>query len=237
MMLEARKVDKIYRMGSVELPVLKGVSLKVEEGSFTGVVGPSGAGKSTLLNLMAGLDTPTRGDIFWYGENLAAMSDAKRAAIRNRNIGIVFQFYYLLPELSALENVMLPARFSGANGRDLRRRAMEGLERVQLAQRSGHRPGQLSGGEQQRVAIARALINEPKVLLCDEPTGNLDSSSGEAVARLLAQIHKELGTSIVLVTHDGALAHLAQETVVLRDGSLADSQEAGQPSRQRKGAR
>ena len=235
MMLEAREVDKTYRMGSVELPVLKGVSLKVDEGAFVGIFGPSGAGKSTLLNLMAGLDMPTRGDIFWHGENLAAMSDSKRTVFRNRQVGIVFQFYHLLPELSALENVMLPARFNGGSTRNLRQRALEGLERVQLEARSDHRPRELSGGEQQRVAIARALINEPKILLCDEPTGNLDSAAGEAVAKLLEEIHKELGTSIVLATHDEALARLAHETVVLRDGRLVASQGMRAQKRQRKG--
>lgn len=224
MMLEARDVDKTYRMGSVELPVLKGISLKVAEGSFVGIIGPSGAGKSTLLNLMAGLDTPTAGDIFWHGENLAAMSDTKRSIFRNRQIGIVFQFYHLFPELSALENVMLPGRFNRDLTRNLRQRALESLERVQLKMRKDHRPGELSGGEQQRVAIARALINKPKVLLCDEPTGNLDSASGETVAKLLTDIHKELGTSIVLVTHDEALARLAQETIILRDGRLIADQ-------------
>lgn len=224
MMLEARNVDKTYRMGSVELPVLKGINLKVAEGSFVGIIGPSGAGKSTLLNLMAGLDTPTAGDIFWHGENLAAMSDTKRSIFRNRQIGIVFQFYHLFPELSALENVMLPGRFNRDLTRNLRQRALESLERVQLKMRKDHRPGELSGGEQQRVAIARALINKPKVLLCDEPTGNLDSASGETVAKLLTDIHKELGTSIVLVTHDEALARLAQETIILRDGRLIADQ-------------
>jgi ABC-type lipoprotein export system ATPase subunit len=225
-MIEVREVRKTYRMGSVTLEVLKGVSMRVDEGDFISIIGPSGAGKSTLLHLMAGLDTPSAGDVRWKGKSISGLGDSARAAFRNRSIGIVFQFYHLLPELSALENTLLPGLVQRGPGKDLRRRATACLEQVGLGDRLRHRPRELSGGEQQRVAIARALINEPKVLLCDEPTGNLDSKSGQEVIDLLTDVHRRRKTALVLITHHQKLAELAGQTVVLEDGRVAHARGA-----------
>ena len=220
-MIEARNVHKEYVMGKVVLPVLKGVSLKIDAGAFVAIGGPSGAGKSTLLHLLAGLDAPTRGEVLWEGQTLSRISDAKRAAFRNRMVGVVFQFYHLLPELSALENILLPGLVNGYRPRrELRARAEACLSEVGLGKRSRHRPSELSGGEQQRVAIARALVNEPKALLCDEPTGNLDSKTGAAIVELLVQLHRQRGTALVLVTHQASLSALADRVVKLEDGRI-----------------
>ncbi|MBI3324874.1 MAG: ABC transporter ATP-binding protein [Candidatus Omnitrophica bacterium] len=221
-MLEARELHKTYRMGANPLHVLRGVSLQVAPGEFLAITGPSGAGKSTLLHLLAGLDIPTQGEVLWEGRSLSRMSDRERSRFRHDAVGFVFQFYHLLPELSALENVMLPGLlYGGARRRDLRERALSYLERVGLKDRFGHRPNQLSGGELQRAAIARALVNHPKVLLCDEPTGNLDSQTGQEVARLLIEQRRHEGISLVLVTHEHALAELADRWLILRDGQFA----------------
>jgi len=223
-MIEARDVHKAYQMGRVTLPVLKGVSLQIERGAFVAIMGPSGAGKSTLLHCLAGLDTPTSGEVLWDGQAVSRASDAKRAAFRNRALGIVFQFYHLLPELSALENVALPGLVHGhRDHRQLRARASACLEQVGLGGRLRHRPGELSGGEQQRVAIARALVNQPEMLFCDEPTGNLDSQAGADVIELLVGLHRRQGLGLVLITHERRLAGLAGRTVILEDGRIAGS--------------
>ncbi len=220
-MLEARDLYKSYRTGRVELTVLHGVSLRVAPGVFLAIVGPSGAGKSTLVHLLAGLDVPTRGEVLWDDRPLSRMTDAQRAAFRNRTVGIVFQFYHLLPELTALENVMLPGFVQGHHStRALRERALRCLGQVGLGARVHHKPSALSGGEQQRTAIARALVNEPQLLLCDEPTGNLDSKTGAEVADLLVGLHRQRRVSLILVTHEQALAALADSTIVLRDGRV-----------------
>ena len=223
-MIEARNLHKVYQDGAVPLHVLKGVSLAIEPGEFVAITGPSGAGKSTLLHLLAGLDLPTEGEVLWEGRALSQMADRQRAALRNHAIGFVFQFYHLLPELTAWENVMLPglvhpARRDGVR-RSLKDQALECLRQVGLDGRAAHRPGQLSGGELQRVAIARALINRPRVIFCDEPTGNLDSQTGERVARLLIDLQRRHGISLVLVTHEEPLAQHAARRLVLRDGQL-----------------
>ena len=226
-MIEVKGVWKEYTMGQVTLQVLKGVSLRIEPGAFVAIMGPSGAGKSTLLHLLAGLDTPTKGEILWGGRVVSGLSDARRAEFRNQMLGVVFQFYHLLPELSALENVMLPGLVTGhRNGRDLRRAATGCLEQVGLLARARHRPRELSGGEQQRVAIARALVNRPKLLLCDEPTGNLDSKTGSGVMDLLAELHRTREVGIVLVTHQDKLAELADRIVVLQDGKIANEKKS-----------
>ena len=235
-MIEANNLHKVYHDGAVSLEVLKGVSLTIPDGEFLAITGPSGAGKSTLLHLLAGLDTPTQGEVVWDGQSLASRSDGERARLRNQRIGFVFQFYHLLPELSALENVMLPGLVNPARGgvnghrpsRDLRARALARLEQVGLKDRARHKPSQLSGGELQRVAIARALINEPTVVLCDEPTGNLDSHTGAVVAELLIDAHRQQRMTLVLVTHEQALAKLADRWLVLRDGQMVsdDRQES-----------
>jgi lipoprotein-releasing system ATP-binding protein len=220
-MLEAKNVTKVYRTGNVSLPVLHGVSLRVEPGAFLAIAGPSGAGKSTLLHLLAGLDTPTAGEVLWENQPLSRMSERQRATFRNRTVGIVFQFYHLLPELSALENVMLPGLVGGVgSSRVLRERAQRRLEQVGLGGRLHHKPTALSGGEQQRVAIARALVNEPKIIFCDEPTGNLDSKTGEEIAQLLIGLHRQRQLGLVIVTHERSLAELADRTIELRDGRI-----------------
>ena len=220
-MIEARNLHKSYHDGAVALDVLKGVDLTIADGACVAITGPSGAGKSTLLHLLAGLDVPTQGEVLWDGRSVSRMSDRERAWLRNHAIGFVFQFYHLLPELSALENVMLPGLMNGHRPhRDLKARALGCLEQVGLKDRARHKPSQLSGGELQRVAIARALINGPKVIFCDEPTGNLDSQTGQAVAQLLVTLHRQQGTSLVLVTHEQALAQLADQWLVLRDGQF-----------------
>ena len=226
-MLEAKNVTKVYRTGNVPLTVLHGVSLQVEAGEFLAITGPSGAGKSTLLHLLAGLDTPTAGEVLWENQPLSRMSERQRAMFRNRTVGIVFQFYHLLPELTALENVMLPGLVgSTGSARALRERARSRLEQVGLGRRLHHKPSALSGGEQQRAAIARALVNEPKMIFCDEPTGNLDSKTGAAIAELLVELHQSRRMSLVLVTHEAMLAGLADQAVVLRDGRIVSQEPA-----------
>jgi lipoprotein-releasing system ATP-binding protein len=223
-MLEAREVWKAYRMGRMTLEVLKGVSVQVEPGACVAVVGPSGAGKSTLLHLLAGLETPTRGAVQWEGRAVSRLSDAERSRVRNRMIGIVFQCYHLLQELSALDNVMLPGLVNGRRDRrQVRRRAHACLEQVGLGARLGHRPAELSGGEQQRVAIARALVNQPTFLLCDEPTGNLDSRTGTEVMELLLGLSRREGKGLLLVTHEQKLAEGADQVVLMADGRIVDA--------------
>ena len=229
-MIEARSVHKHYKSGTATLEVLKGIGLRIEPNESISITGPSGAGKSTLLHLLAGLDAPTQGEVFWEGRSLTRLKDAERASLRNRMVGFVFQFYHLLPELTALENVMLPGLLAGTQPRImLRTRAQACLEQVGLSVRAHHKPGQLSGGELQRVAVARAIVNEPRVLFCDEPTGNLDSQTGESVAELLFDVQRRAGTSLVIVTHEPELAARAQRHVVLRDGVMV-SETRGQTS-------
>jgi lipoprotein-releasing system ATP-binding protein len=223
-MLEARNLHKIYRRGRVELPVLKGINLYVSDGEFLAITGPSGAGKSTLLHLLAGLDQPTQGEVLWEGKSLGRMGTAQRASFRNQAIGIVFQAYHLVPELSAQENVVLPGVIrERRRSRALLQRAADCLQQVGLAARLSHKPSELSGGEMQRVAIARALMNQPRILLCDEPTGNLDSQTGAEIIALLRRLHQERHMSLVLVTHEEALAGQAQSHLVLRDGCVAQA--------------
>lgn len=222
-MLEARNLQKVYRSGAAQLPVLRGIDLRIEGGRSVAITGPSGAGKSTLLHLLAGLDQPSGGEVLWNARPLSRMSDTERAQFRNGTVGIVFQFYHLLPELTALENVMLPGLVHRPRARrELSTQAMDYLAQVGLQARAGSKPNQLSGGELQRVAIARALINNPKIILCDEPTGNLDSKTGGDIAQLLVRLQKARGMSLVLVTHEQALAALADRVLLLRDGRFVD---------------
>ncbi len=221
-MLIARDLEKRYSSGGRELTVLRDVSFGVEAGEFVAVIGPSGSGKTTLLALLAGLDLPTRGTVLLDGADLGSLSEDDRARLRREKIGFVFQSFQLLQSLTAQENVQVPLELRGT--RDAARRALELLERVGLVDRAGHFPAQLSGGEQQRVALARAFVHRPRILFADEPTGNLDSETGRAVTELLDELNRELGTTLVLVTHEDLVARRARRILRLADGRLvADS--------------
>jgi len=220
--LKALHLEKTYRQGPKALTVLKDVSLEVKRSEILSIVGPSGAGKSTLLHILGGLDTPTRGEVFIDDACLTTMDERRQAAIRNKMFGFVFQFYHLLREFTALENVMLPACVERGPQRvsDIKGRAEGLLDFLGLSQRLKHRPSELSGGEQQRVAVARALINDPQVLFCDEPTGNLDFESGKHIQDLLMRLNREKGTTIVLVTHSPELARGSHRTLKIFDGRI-----------------
>ena len=220
-MLEAVDVGRVYRQLNNELEVLKGVDLSLKHGDFVAIVGPSGAGKSTLLHILGGLDSPDSGRVCFEGQDIYRLNDRERSRFRNQKIGFVFQFYHLLPEFNALENVQMPAIVRGdKRGLQLDALGKEALKKAGLTNRFTHKPYQLSGGEQQRVAIARALINEPTVLLCDEPTGNLDSESGRGIIDLLVELNEKRKQTIVVVTHDEGIAERAHRTVHMRDGVL-----------------
>lgn len=225
MILRAHNLRKVYEQASGRLPVLKNVDFEVGRGEFVCVVGPSGAGKSTLLHIVGGLDKPSEGTVSLGDDDVYALSDSKRAELRNRKIGFVFQSYHLLPEFTALENVFLPIMVGnkGKTVKALEQLAYDLLEKVGLSQRAAHKPNQLSGGEQQRVAIARALINQPDVLLCDEPTGNLDSATGSEIIEILLQLNKQNRQTLVIVTHDNNIARRAQRIVYMKDGRIVES--------------
>ncbi len=220
-MLIANNLHKVYINGTKELRVLKGINLSIEDGKIVGIVGPSGAGKSTLLHILGGLDMPTQGRVYLDEVDIYKLPDRHLARLRNEKIGFVFQFYHLFSEFNVLENVMLPALCSRKrmNGK-VRENSRSLLNSVGLLERSSHMPNQLSGGEQQRVAVARALINEPKILFCDEPTGNLDSRCGWEIINMIRALNKERGTTVVLVTHNEEIARIADTILHLKDGVL-----------------
>jgi ABC-type lipoprotein export system ATPase subunit len=218
--LSARGLAKSYAMGKRTLEVLRGVNLDVARGEFLALRGASGAGKSTLLHLIGGLDSPNAGEILFNGQNLAGFSEGELTHFRNRRVGFVFQAYHLLPELTALENVCLPARVARTSAVAAEKRGRELLARVGLAERVEHKPFELSGGEQQRVAIARALINEPELLLADEPTGNLDSHTGGDIIELLKSLRAEKKMTLAIATHDETVAAHAERVVQLVDGQI-----------------
>ena len=226
-LLSARNLSKSYALGKRTLDVLRGVNLEVMRGEFLALCGASGAGKSTLLHLMGGLDSPNSGEILFDGRDLARFSAAELAHFRNRRVGFVFQAYHLLPELTALENICLPARIGRLSARETEKRGRELLARVGLAERAEHKPSELSGGEQQRVAIARALIAGPELLLADEPTGNLDSRTGGEIIELLKRLHVESSMTLVIATHDARVAAHARRVVELADGRIALAGTAG----------
>jgi putative ABC transport system ATP-binding protein len=219
-MLSVRGVTKSYRQGDAEVKALAGVTLDIGAGEFVSVVGPSGSGKSTLLHLLGGLDAPTSGDVLIDGTPISRMTDDEVTIFRRRSIGFVFQFFNLMPTLSAEENVALPLLLDGKRRRDVEARAAAALETVGLAHRRRHRPDELSGGEMQRVAIARALVIEPKVILADEPTGNLDSATGEQILDLIRSANRERRATVVMVTHDAKAAAYGSRIVAMRDGRV-----------------
>lgn len=220
--LTTEKLHKEYKMGSSSVLALKGIDFVVEKGEFVAIMGPSGSGKSTLLHLIGGLDKPTDGEIILAGKRLSLLKDKQVTLIRRRNVGFVFQFFNLLPTLTAEENVTLPILIDGKNTSKHRDRLDNIFELVGLSDRRRHKPEQLSGGEQQRVAIARALITEPSIVLADEPTGNLDTKTGNTIMELLRRSCNELGQTIIVVTHDPRAASFADRVVFLRDGYIAN---------------
>jgi putative ABC transport system ATP-binding protein len=220
-LVELRNVSKVYQLGGEEIRALDDVSLDIQEAEFISIIGPSGSGKSTLMHILGCLDSPTHGTIKLDGVEIQHASSRQLATMRNRKIGFVFQFFNLLPKLNVLQNVELPMVYSGVSGRDRHARAMEALHLVGLENRAKHRPSQLSGGQQQRVAIARALVNRPKIVFADEPTGNLDSHTGEAILQLFCQLSRE-GRTIVLVTHDPEIAAVTPRRIEIRDGKIAE---------------
>ena len=220
-MIQLQNITKVYPMGKRELTVLRGVSTHIEQGELVAIMGPSGSGKTTLLNLIGCLDTPTSGSYYLEGREISRLSSGELAGIRGQKIGFVFQTFNLLPRLSALANVELGMRYAGGSDRNL---AMEALTRVGLSDRAHHRPTELSGGEQQRVALARALVKNPPLILADEPTGNLDSRSGEEIISLLTSVHSKQSSTLVLVTHDANIAHHCQRIIHLKDGQVVSEE-------------
>ena len=216
-MIRLQDITKVYPMGKIELEVLRGISLTIEKGEMVAIMGPSGSGKSTMLNLIGCLDTPTSGSYYFEAKEVSRLSSGELAQIRGQKIGFVFQTFNLLPRLSALANVELGLRYAGGSDR---KRAMEALTRVGLSDRASHRPTELSGGEQQRVAIARALVKNPPLILADEPTGNLDSRSGEEIISILTTLHAEQGITLLLITHEANIAHHCQRIIHLMDGQI-----------------
>jgi len=218
-MITTHDLWKTYVMGEEEIHALRGLSINIERGEYVAIMGPSGSGKSTLMNLIGCLDTPTKGSYQLNGKEVASMNDDDLARIRNEEIGFVFQTFNLLPRATALHNVELPLVYAGVSSKDRQMRAMQALEKVELTARSTHRPNELSGGQRQRVAIARALVNNPSILLADEPTGNLDSKTGEEIMSVFAKLH-EGGNTIILVTHEADIAAHAHRVIYVRDGQV-----------------
>jgi putative ABC transport system ATP-binding protein len=220
--VEAKDITKVYQMGEIEVHALRGLSINIAPGEILSIMGPSGSGKSTLMNIFGCLDRPTSGEYSLNGESVATLSDDQLAEIRNRGVGFVFQSFNMLPRATALANVELPLRYAELNGRNRKQVAKQALEAVGLGDRIRHRPNELSGGEQQRVAIARALVNDPAIIMADEPTGNLDTKSGDEIMALLKNLNKERGTTLIIITHDPEIAEQTNRIVSLRDGLIVE---------------
>ncbi|MCD6126740.1 MAG: ABC transporter ATP-binding protein [Thaumarchaeota archaeon] len=218
--IKFENVWKIYKLGTVEVAALRGLSIEIKRGEHLAMMGPSGSGKSTFLHLAGALDRPTKGKVLIEGRDPSKLNDDELSKLRNRYIGFVFQTFNLIPRLTALENVMLPLVVRGVDGSERRKRAIEALEQVGLGDRINHRPTELSGGEQQRVAIARAIVTRPRIVLADEPTGNLDSASAKEIVKVLSRLNRELGITLVVVTHDPEVASAAERMVKIRDGVI-----------------
>ncbi|MBL7164359.1 MAG: ABC transporter ATP-binding protein [Anaerolineales bacterium] len=217
--VEVKNLTKVYKMGEMEVHALRGLNVKIQRGEVVSIMGPSGSGKSTLMNMLGCLDRSTSGEYYLDGESVAEMDDDQLADIRNRKVGFIFQGFNLLPRSTAITNVELPMRYGNSNnGRSRREAAIEALQSVGLGDRLDHRPNELSGGQQQRVAIARALVNNPSIIMADEPTGNLDSKSGDELMELLLNLNKERGTTLIIVTHDPEIAEHTQRVIHIRDG-------------------
>lgn len=223
--VDAKDLRKIYVMGDVEVHALRGLSVQIRRGEVVSIMGPSGSGKSTLMNTLGCLDRPTSGEYYLDGESVADLSDDQLADIRNRKVGFVFQSFNLLPRATALSNVELPLRYASISGKERRERAIQALEAVGLGDRIHHRPSELSGGQQQRVAIARSLINDPAIIMADEPTGNLDSVSGDEIMRLLLKLNEDNNTTLIIVTHDPEIAELTNRVITIRDGVVVEEGE------------
>jgi putative ABC transport system ATP-binding protein len=219
--IQAEDLTKVYKMGEVEVHALRGISFQIAKREVVAIMGPSGSGKSTLMNIIGCLDQPSEGEYLLDGEDVSHLKDDQLAVIRNRKVGFVFQSFNLLPRASALANVEMPMRYAGVR-QNLREKAQQSLELVGLGDRIDHRPNELSGGQQQRVAIARALVNDPAIILADEPTGNLDTQAGDEIMSLLLNLNREKGTTLVIVTHDPEIAEQARRIIHIRDG-LVDS--------------
>lgn len=220
--VDAKDITKVYQMGEVEVHALRGLSVQIAPGEVLSIMGPSGSGKSTLMNILGCLDRPTSGEYSLNGESVATLSDDQLADIRNRGVGFVFQSFNLLPRQTALANVELPLRYAELNGRNRKQVAKEALEAVGLGDRIKHKPNELSGGQMQRVAIARALVNDPAIIMADEPTGNLDSKSGDEIMNLLRKLNEERGTTLIIVTHDPEIAELTDRVISLYDGRIKE---------------
>jgi len=217
--IQIKDLTKVYQMGEIEVHALRGVSFTVNSGEVLAIMGPSGSGKSTLMNMIGCLDVPTDGDYYLEGELVSTLDDDQLAQVRNQKIGFVFQTFNLLPRATALANVELPLRYAGING-ERKTMAKEALESVGLGDRIHHKPNELSGGQQQRVAIARALINNPAIILADEPTGNIDTASGDEIMALILELNRSQGTTVLIVTHDPEVADKAERIIYLRDGKI-----------------